>query len=123
MLKLLYTTCFLLIILGVGAWASAGFSPESKTALIPSGIGSLMLICALFTKMSRPIGMHAAIVVALIGISGSFMKPLKPLLQGNFDLSGRSAQVSLAMDLLLIIFIVASVRSFIAARRARTLEP
>ncbi len=122
MVRLLFLVSILLMalgFLGFFGWELVGASKQSPTALAPAAIGSLMFICGLFTKMSRPIGIHAAVFVALLGVIGSMV----PLIKRGFDFSDAAVKLSGAGALIMIYFIVTCVRSFLAARRARKEAP
>src|SRR5699024_2038203 len=106
----------ILILIGVIGWIVTGFA--SWTALIPAILGIVLVICG-WIGIKRPtIGVHIALVVALLGVIGTFSRAL-PL----GDLFAGPAEVPLAVIsstltfVLLIAYIVAGVRSFIAARR------
>jgi hypothetical protein len=96
---------------------------SSVTALIPAFVGGLLLICAAIA--SRPAlhrhGIHAALVVALVGALGSLMNVVKigQLLDGS-----ASRPVAIITSLILFVlcagYVALGVRSFVAARKART---
>ena len=117
------TTVFgiVFVLLGVGLYFGSG--RESVTALIPSFIGVLFLICAAIatTEKRRMHAMHAAVLLALIGFGGSvggLVGAFKAM--GGAELERPTATYGRAvMAVLCVIFVVAAVRSFIAARRAR----
>lgn len=87
---------------------------DSATALIPSVIGVILLLAAVIARndKARPHAMHAALLVAVIGILGSFM----PIFTSDSTIAIVS---SVVMLVLLVVLIVFGVRSFIAARQAR----
>lgn len=108
----------ILIVMGVIGWLVTGMA--SWTALIPSILGVVLLICGII-GLSRPkIGIHIALVVALLGIIGTFMNVLKlgDLFAGTAERPA-AVIVSTITFVLLIVYIVAGVRSFIAARRGK----
>src|SRR5699024_9063390 len=91
----------------------------SWTALIPAIRGIVLVICG-WIGITRPkIGVHIALVVALLVVIGTFSRVLQ-----LGDLFAGTADVPLAVIsstltfILLIAYIVAGVRSFIVARRA-----
>lgn len=95
---------------------------SSVTALIPAFIGGLLLICAAIAsrpKLHRH-GIHAALVVALLGALGSSMNAIKvgQLFTGAAE---RPAAIitSLILFVLCVGYVVVGVRSFVAARRSR----
>ena len=111
----------LLVLTGVGGYAAY----EALTALIPVAFGVLLGICGLVARKEhlRKHAMHAAAAVALLGFVPSVpgLLGIPALLAGQ---AARPAAVVLRslMALLCLGFLVVAVRSFIAARRARTAE-
>lgn len=109
----------LLVLTGLGGFAAYG----SPTALIPLGFGVALGACGLVARNEklRKHAMHAAAAVALLGFVPSVpgLLGIPALLAGE---ATRPAAVVLrsAMALLCLVFLVAAVRSFVAARRART---
>ncbi len=109
----------LLVLTGLGGFAAYG----SPTALIPLGFGVVLGACGLVARNEklRKHAMHAAAAVALLGFvpSVSGLLGIPGLLAGE---AARPAAVVLrsVMALLCLVFLVAAVRSFVAARRSRT---
>ena len=109
----------LLVLTGLGGYAAF----QSPTALIPVAFGVLLAACGLVARREhlRRHAMHAAAAVALLGFL-----PSVPGLLGIPDLlageAARPAAVVLrsVMAVLCLGFLVVAVRSFVAARRART---
>lgn len=109
----------LLILLGVASYVATGRT--SVTALIPAIFGAIFVICALLarTESKRKHAMHAAVAVGLLGALAALGRAVPAMMNGA-DLM-RPAFISQAlMALLLIVYVVLGVQSFIAARRART---
>lgn len=109
-----------LIVMGVGSYFGSGM--VSITALIPAffGIPIAALGVVAQNESRRKHAMHGAIVLALLGFMGSvpgFLK-LGSLLDGTAARPMATAMQSV-MAVLLAVFIVLCVRSFIAARKAR----
>jgi hypothetical protein len=110
-----------LVVLGVVVYAATGAA--SVTALIPSLVGVLLLLCAAAAR--KPAwhrhGIHAALVVALLGALGTLMNVVQ-IGQVFAGTAERPVAVieSTLMFVLLVGYIVMGVRSFIAARRAGT---
>jgi hypothetical protein len=110
-----------LVVLGVVVFAAT--AAASVTALIPSLVGVLMLLCALLAR--KPAwhrhGIHAALVVALLGALGTLMNVVRigEVFAGTAE---RPAAVieSTLMFVLLVGYLVMGLRSFVAARRAGT---
>lgn len=117
------TTVFGIVFILLGVSLYFGTGRESVTALIPAFLGVLFLVCAALatTERRRKHAMHAAVLLALVGFGGSvggLVGVLKSL--GGAELTRPTASYGRAvMAVLCVIFIVAAVRSFIAARRAR----
>lgn len=110
-----------LVVLGVVAYAAT--AAASVTALIPSFVGVLLLLCAAAAR--KPAwhrhGIHAALVVALLGALGSLMNVARigEVFAGTAERPA-AVIVSTLMFVLLVGYIVMGVRSFVAARRARS---
>lgn len=110
----------LLVVFGAAGYVLTGAT--SLTALIPAAVGVVLALLGLLGQRSvamRPHAMHAAMLVALIGLAGSIGGLVAlPSALGAGAL--RPAIVMRAsMALLLVVYLVIGVRSFIAARRAR----
>ena len=120
------TTVFgvLFIALGVGLYVGSGM--EHVTSLIPAFLGVIFLICAAVatTEKRRMHAMHAAVLFALLGLGGSATGVVGAIkaLGGTEPERPTATWGRAAMAVLCVIFIVAAVRSFIAARRARKEE-
>ncbi|SDI77984.1 hypothetical protein SAMN04488693_1237 [Arthrobacter subterraneus] len=108
-----------LIALGVTAYIIAAFA--SWTALIPAVLGGVILISGFIGLKNQKIGIHIALVVAVLGVLGTTMNVLQlgALFAGEAD---RPAAVitSTITFVLLIIYVVLGIRSFIAARRRKS---
>lgn len=108
-----------LIVLGIVAYVATGAA--SVTALIPTFVGLLLLVCVALAR--RPAlhrhSIHAALVIAVLGAVGSLMNVVK-----LGDLFAGTAQrpsaiiTSTIMFVLLVFYIAMGVRSFIMARRS-----
>lgn len=107
-----------LIALGVVAYLASGLA--SWTALIPAILGAILLVCGLIALKSPRVGVHIALVIALLGVAGTFMNVLQlgELFAGNAERPLAVIASSITF-VLLIVYIVLGVRSFIAARRWR----
>ena len=114
----------LLIVLGlVGYFApttlgEVGPEGTSPTALIPAGVGAILLLCGLiveFKPSTRKHVMHLAAAIGLIGAIGGIM----PLQRSKMDFSKASAVSGLLMIVLCAIFVILCIRSFVLARIAR----
>lgn len=111
----------LLAVVGVIAYVASGAA--SWTALIPAILGGLILVCGLIGLKSPKVGVHIALVLALLGIAGTFMNVMQlgALFAGEAE---RPAAViaSTVTFVVLVVYLVLGVRSFIRARRWRDAE-
>lgn len=105
-----------LIALGAVAYIATAFA--SWTALIPAILGAVLLICGLIGVKRPKLGVHIALVVALLGLAGTGMNVLQigALIAGEAE---RPAAVitSTITFVLLVAYLILGVRSFITARR------
>ena len=122
--KLTMIFAILLIILGVAVFVATG--SQAPTALIPTYFGILLGFLGLFANTEnnkrRMLFMHIAVTVGLIGFifpGARAAGDLITLMHGRTVLRPVAMQEELAMAGLCLIFVLLSVRSFIAARRAR----
>jgi len=110
----------LIVLGGVGYLASGAASP---TALIPAGLGVILLLLGLLARDpgKRKLAMHIAVVVGLIGFLGSLPGLLKlPDLMAGQPMARPAAVLAQSlMAVLTGIFVGLCVRSFIVARRPR----
>ena len=93
---------------------------SSFTALIPAAFGVLLLVLGFLARSesARKHAMHAAAAVALVGFLGALMS----LLRTPAGVRSAAAVYSqVAMVVLTGVFVALCVRSFIAARRARSI--
>lgn len=111
----------LLIALGVISYIATAFA--SWTALIPAILGAIILISGLLGLKKPKAGIHIALVVAILGIAGTMMNVMQlgALIAG--DAERPAAVVSSTITfVLLLIYVILGVRSFIAARRWKKAE-
>ncbi|MEX0994417.1 MAG: hypothetical protein WD599_02750, partial [Balneolaceae bacterium] len=118
--KLTKTIGSILILLGLVSYFGTGM--ESVTALIPSFFGLVFVGLGIFAGRNegmRKHAMHAALLLALIGLAGSFgglTQLLGSLGGGAIDRPAAATSQSL-MAILCIYFIIMGVKSFIDARK------
>ena len=108
-----------LVVIGVAGWLIAGGPGTSPTALLPAGLGLVVLVLGLLAgkeTLHRHM-IHAALVVALLGLLGT-VPNAAPLLAGQ-EMDSVAAWSSLLTALLCVVYLALGVRSFIAARRSR----
>jgi uncharacterized membrane protein (GlpM family) len=124
-MKNLAFLCSALLILtglvGYFAWEAIGATKQSVTALIPAFVGVPMLIGAIIALKRNMLGMHIAVTFSLLGtLAGLGRLASAGLFQGSLDLSQAAPKLILVMTVICLFFTVMAVRSFIAARRARS---
>lgn len=114
----------LLILVGVGGYGyGKTIGHDSLTALIPAGLGILLVIFGFVAKAKENLRkhiMHAAVIVGLLGFLGtatSFLK-IPALLNGTAE---RPAAVvaQLITAIISLIFVILCVKSFVDARKNR----
>jgi hypothetical protein len=117
MIAVTRTVGFLLILLGVVGYIATGGA--SITALIPAMFGAVLLIIALVGRSpeSRKHAMHAAVALALIGLIGTIPRIIPALRAG--DLQRPAVMAQIAMAVILLVYVLLGVKSFIDARKAR----
>jgi hypothetical protein len=112
------------ILVVVGLVAYIGSGAASVTALIPAFLGVALVILGLVGQNDarRMMAMHIAVLLALLGVLGgaSRLGPLPDLLSGDEVERPWAVGASAVMVVVLVVYVVLGVRSFIAARRART---
>jgi hypothetical protein len=121
MLKLTGWIGVVLMIVGVGGYVLT--HAVSPTALIPAAIGAVLLALATWgqRERARKHAMHGAMLVALLGIGGSVRGLLQlPTVLAGGDVARPAAVYAQSITaVLLLVLLVAGIRSFIAARRTR----
>lgn len=115
---------FILAVLGVAGFVYTGSS--SYTALIPAIFGVILYICGrvgMSAPKLRKHVMHVAALVSVVGILGvvpRFLGKLPALFSGQpVEPSAIAVILQLVTAILLVIFLVLCVQSFIAARKNR----
>jgi hypothetical protein len=115
----------LLILLGIlGYLNGVRDGHASITALIPAFFGIVLVLLGYLAgrwdaPSRRSMFMHIAVLIGLIG----FVVPAARLAGKLSELTATAAVISQAvMALICLVFVLLCVRSFITARRARTLE-
>jgi len=119
--KLSVTIGILMIILGAGSFLLTGAA--SATALIPAFFGIAFVglgILGIKKESMRKHVMHAALLLAILGIGGSFGGLINVLgvLGGNELERPNAAYAQAIMAIICIYFVIAGVRSFIDARKS-----
>lgn len=117
--KLTFITGAILVVVGLGGYlVSVASDTAHWTALIPSIIGVLLLISGAVAVKNLMAGIHIALLFALLGALGMIM----PLMSLGDLFAGEAerpaAVVSALISLIvLVVYLVLGVRSFLAARR------
>jgi hypothetical protein len=109
------------IALGVGGYFLTG--GVHKTALIPAAIGVILLVLGLLGSKEklRMHVMHAALVIGLLALLGTASSLLKlPSAIDGTALRPGAVFAQAATAILSVVYLGVGVRSFIAARRARS---
>lgn len=107
----------ILVVVGVLGYLLS--DSRSLTAFIPSVLGVVLVVCGIVGASKPKIGIHAALVVALVGVLGTIpnVLGLGDLVSGDSDrpLAVVSGTITFV---LLVVYLVIGIRSFVAARRA-----
>ncbi len=110
-----------LVVLGVVAYFASGAA--SVTALIPAFFGVVLAALGAVGRSEerRALAMHIAAVLALLGLLGGAMglPKLPALLTGEPLDRPWAVGTQSAMAVILAVYLALSIRSFVAARRAR----
>jgi hypothetical protein len=113
-----------LLILGIGGYFLTGM--ESPTALIPALFGLILVICGIIARNPdrRKMAMHIAVAVSLLGFLGSFrgLIGLARMAGGEAVMRPNAVIAQAVMAVLTLLFTILGVRSFINARRNRSME-
>ena len=113
---IIYIGIFLQII-GITFFSISELDPKPFTALIPSILGTIILVLGIIAKAKESIKKHAvhlSLLVALFGIIGSGMRLIPAVLKGSFESKELAQFLTLMFCLTLI---VCGIKSFINARR------
>ena len=109
------------IALGLGGFFLTG--AVHKTALIPAVIGVVLLVLGLLASKEklRMHVMHAALLIGLLALLGTARSLLKlPAAFDGTEARPEAVFAQAATAVLSVVYLALGVRSFIAARRART---
>ena len=106
----------------VGGIVAYQDNPEKwKTALIPMIFGVLLLVFGLLAQMKENLRkhlMHAALLVALLGVIGMFIAPgIKGVITGGEVKNWTSFSSQIATLFVCLSFLIAGIKSFAAARK------
>jgi hypothetical protein len=119
-MKLTYVAGGVLVVVGVISYIASG--AVSLTALIPSGLGALLLIAAAVARNDaiRRHVMHVAMLIALIGIVATFSNTLRlgEVFAGTTE-RPLAVIASAVTFLTLLVYLGFGIASFVQARRNR----
>ncbi len=109
----------ILTILGIVTFYGTG--QTSKTALIPSALGVVLILLAWVARneSARRHVMHAAMVIALLGIGGTGARLVPGIAAGTLDFGRVAVWSQFVTVALLVWYLVKGIQSFKAARLAR----
>lgn len=117
------TLVFAVLFIALGLIGFIGTGSQHYTALIPAALGVLLGIFGLLSFSNDPgrrkLFMHVNVTLGLLGFLGTVMG-LVHFLTGNLGPEPAATESKSVMALLCVIYVALCVRSFIAARRART---
>lgn len=123
MAKLTLWVGVLLVLISVGFWLATGRAESA--ALHPAGIGVLLILSGVLANTEsvkqRMIWMHIAVTLGLIGFLTTGVRATIAVAKGTaLTLNPLGFEERVAIALVCLIYVVLCVRSFIAARKART---
>ena len=118
MSKITIVTGIALIVLGVGFYIGTGMS--AVTSLIPAFVGLPVAIlggvACCGSEKARKHAAHFAVMLTLLGALAGLGRGIPAMIKGG---NASAIAATLLMAALCIIHVIFSVRSFIAARKAR----
>jgi hypothetical protein len=123
MAKITIVTGVLLILLGLASYLYTGH--QYPTSLIPSAFGILLVAFGSMAETPiqrrRMLAMHIAVTVGLLGFlaTAAALVSVVQLVKGKLFPYPIAIEEKAAMSILLLIYVVLCVRSFIVARRSR----
>jgi protein-S-isoprenylcysteine O-methyltransferase Ste14 len=121
------TILFGIVLILLGGFGYVATGSHFPTALIPSVFGVVLAVLGFFAHTPetkrRMLLMHIAVTIGLVGflftVKGGIFDYLQMVLNGRQFPHPSAVEEKAAMSVLLLIFVILCVRSFIAARRAR----
>jgi hypothetical protein len=110
----------MLIVVGLAGYFGSG--QASPTALIPSALGALLALLGFVGRdpAKRKHALHGGLVIALIGMAGTFSRAIKlfSILGGEMVERPQAIYASAITFVLCLIFLLAGIKSFADARRS-----
>jgi hypothetical protein len=121
------TILFGIVLILLGGFGYVATGAHFPKALIPSAFGIVLAILGFFAHTPetkrRMLLMHIAVTIGLLGflgtVKGGIIDYLLMTINGQQFPHPAAVEEKAAMCVLLLVFVVLCVRSFIAARRAR----
>lgn len=113
-----------ILLILLGGWGYLGQPDEaarSVTALIPAFFGGPLLVCGLLglgPRLLHMIGMHLAMLIALLGALAPLGRLIPSSIKNGFELNAATGTM-ITMMVLNVILLVLGIRSFINARKAK----
>jgi hypothetical protein len=100
-------------------------NPHETAALHPAGIGVLLILCGALANTEDPkrrmLWMHIAVTLGLISLITTGIRAIISLAKGTaMTINPGGFEERVAIALISLVYVILCVRSFIAARRART---
>jgi hypothetical protein len=112
----------LLVVVSVGFWIATGRAEIA--ALHPAGLGVLLAICGWLANTEnskrRMLWMHIAVTFGLVGFLITGVRAVIQAVKGTTAVNPAAFDERVVAALICLTFVALCVRSFIAARRART---
>ena len=110
-----------LILAAIGILSYVGTGRTSVTALIPAFLGVVFVLLAWVARNEavRKHVMHAAMVVALLGIVGTASRLIPGIAAGTLNLARPAVLAQIVTVVLLVWYLVKGIKSFRDARLAR----
>lgn len=123
MAKLTVWVGVLLAVISVGFWLATGRAESA--ALHPAGIGVLLMVLGMLANTEsvkkRMLWMHIAVTLGLISFLTTGVRATISLAKGTaLTVNPLGFEERVAIALVSLLYVVLCVRSFIAARKART---
>jgi len=121
------TILFGIVLILLGGFGYVATGSHFPTALIPSAFGIVLAILGFFAHTPetkrRMLLMHIAVTLGLLGflatVKSGIIDYLEMTLNGRQFAHPSAVEEKAAMSVLLLVFVILCVRSFIVARRAR----
>ena len=120
------TILFGIVLILLGGFGYVATGSHYPTALIPSGFGIVLAVLGFFAytpdSKRRMLFMHIAVTVGLLGFLGTVKGGIIDyllMLDGRQFHYPAAVEEKAAMSVLLLVYVILCVRSFIVARRAR----